>query len=127
MSRDRRLADADMTADQAYCTETLAEWALGRHHLPRVYEFGAGVCINWYGDLSTHDFDRLTRLVLLAHRDAVRIEIASSGPRMVRIIAHRRTPGRSGTMPQSVRHPTLDELAERISVTAARKHEGMMA
>ena len=124
--KNRKLADTEMTEDQSYCTATLAEWALGAHHLPTVHEFGAGVCINWHGDLSTHDFDRLTRLVLLAHRDAVRIEIASSGPGMVRIIAHRRTPGRY-PLPQSVRHPTLDELAERVSATATRKTEGVTA
>lgn len=80
-----------MTEDQNYCKSVLSHWIDGDHHLPPVHPFGEGICINYYGDLSTFDFDRLTRLVLVAHRFSVRIEIASSGPGMVKIIAHRRS------------------------------------
>lgn len=103
-----------MTKDQESCIETLSEWVCGRHHLPKVKEFGTGVCINYSGDLSTFDFDRLTRLVLLAHRDAVRIEIASSGPRLVRIIAHKRRHGDRNEMKMHEWHPSLSDLAARI-------------
>ena len=103
-----------MTADQTFCMNMLAEWRGGHHHLPAVHEFGTGICINHHGDLSTYDLNRLTELVLLAHRDSVRIEIASSGPRMVKIIAHRRKPMVDG-MRQWERHPTLDDLINRIN------------
>jgi len=80
----------DLTPDQEYCRETLSDFVLGAHHLPKIHKWGAGICINYSGDLATFDFDRLTRLVLLAHRDHVRIEIGQSGPCRVRIMAHRR-------------------------------------
>lgn len=96
-----------MTEDQQFCKQVLAHWAGGSHHLPTVHLFGAGVCINFLGDLATFDFDRLTRLVLAAHRWAVRIEIASSGPGMVKIIAHRRKPEGIALFE---RHPDLTDL-----------------
>jgi len=101
-----------VSEDQEYCICMLSEWAGGRHHLPKVYAWGVGVCINHHGDLSTFDYNRLTRLVLLAHRDAVRIEIASSGPRRVKIIAHRRKHGEGLSMFE--RHPCLADLAAII-------------
>lgn len=101
-----------MTTDQTYCVQMLEEWAGGAHHLPKVHEFGTGVCINYFGDLSTFDYDRLTSLVLLAHRDAVRVEISHSGPRRVRIICHRRRHG-EGRMCE--RHPSLQDLVGRIN------------
>lgn len=108
------MKESAMTEDQKYCVAMLAEWAGGTHHLPKVHSFGDGVCINFLNDLSTYDFDRLTRLVLLAHRDAVRVEIAGSGPRMVRIIAHRRKHGDRKSMRQYDWHPSLDDLVETI-------------
>lgn len=98
---------------QIYCKNMLSEWVGGDHHLPDVKEFGTGICINFYGDLSTYDWNRLTMLVLLAHRDSVRIEIASSGQRMVKIIAHRRKPKEEGDN-QWQRHASLDDLIEII-------------
>ena len=95
-----------MTLDQEYCRKALSRWSGGDHHLPKVYEFGVGICINHHGDLSTFDFDRLSQLVLIAHRYRVRIEIDSSCPGMVKIIAHRRKEVGSLT----VRHPSLSEL-----------------
>lgn len=103
-----------LTEDQEYCRLMLSEWAGGDHHLPDVHVFGTGVCINTRKGLSTYDFDRLTSLVLLAHRDSVRIVIASSGPRMVKVIAHRRKPMAPGQRMWEG-HPTLDDLITRIN------------
>lgn len=64
-------------------------------------------------DLSTYDWNRLTRLVLLAHRDFVRVELASSGPRMIKICAHRRAP-KTDKDTQCQRHPSLDDLIQEI-------------
>lgn len=100
------------TEDQKYCIEVLALWTHGHHHLPVVHPFGDGVYINGSGDLSTFDFDKLTYLVLLAHRYAVRIEIAPSGPGLVRVIAHRRGPDQS--LPISRRHPGLSQLRDQV-------------
>lgn len=103
--------ETDFTTDQHFCIAALAEFAKGKHHLPKVHTWGRGVCVNWFQGLSTFDYDNLTRLVLVAHKHAVRIEIGSSGPRMVRIIAHRRTHDTAGI---NERHPTLEDLAERM-------------
>jgi hypothetical protein len=97
-----------MTEDQKFCKLVLAHWAGGEHHLPTVHLFGAGICINVSNDLATFDFDRLTRLVITAHRWAVRIEIASSGPRLIKIIAHRRSPVQTESIYR--RHPDLCAL-----------------
>ena len=103
-----------LSPDQAFCFDALCEFMGGAHHLPKVYEFESGICINFFGDLSTYDFDKLTRIVLLAHRDAVRIEIASSGPRMIRIIAHSRQHGDRKLMRSFDWHPSLFDLKESI-------------
>ena len=98
----------------------LEQWARGAHHLPTVHAFGGGVCINHYADFATTDSDKLTRLVLLAHLHSVRIEIASSGPRMVKVIAHRRepmVPGGSWT----TQHPTLEMLRDQIDKMIATR------
>ena len=103
------------TPDQLFCVNLLSEWAHGDHHLPnKIHTCGQGVSINHYGDLSTWDFDRLTALVVLAHKYAVRIEIGSSGPNMVRIKAHRRT-HYDGVGEKCIckHHPTLDDLIAR--------------
>lgn len=99
--------------DQLYCIEALAFWAGGHHHLPKIYECGAGVCVNFSGDLATWDSNKLTNLVLVAHRYLVRIEIASSGLGRLKVIAHRRKA--EGSMSQ--RHPGLTDL-ETLCSTA---------
>lgn len=105
------------TDDQQFCIGVLSEFAGGDHHLPKIEDWGHGVAINHSGDLSTHDFDGLTRLVLLAHKHAVRIEISFSGPGRVKIIAHRRKhQGDGERLGQSVRHPSLADLAAKIEL-----------
>ena len=80
---------------------------LGKHHIPsKIHPYGQGWCVNHYGDLSTFDFNTLTRLVFHAHDQCVRVEIGQSGPRMVKIAIHKRT-SRTGSMFE--RHPTIEE------------------
>lgn len=102
-----------LTEDQEYCRRMLSEWCGGDHHLPPVHEFGNGICINFHRDFSTYDCAQLTYLVLMAHRDAIRIELTNGGPRAVKIIAHRRKPMAEGLHGWE-RHPTLDGLMEMI-------------
>lgn len=111
------------TTDQHHCIDMLAEFAGGKHHLPKVYEWGDGVCINWGQGLSTYDFDRLTRLVLLAHRYAIRVDIGSSGPGMVRIICHRRAWLRQFDRTLSTHHPNLADLAYQAGLQMANLQE----
>jgi hypothetical protein len=61
---------------------------------------------NTYGDLSTFDFDVLTRLVIAAHDECVRASVCASGPNMVKIRVWPRF-GREGNI--SERHPTIEK------------------
>lgn len=60
--------------------------------------------------LATVDFDLLTRLVVLCHDAALRLEIGSANPRNVRLTFHQRQ--RTGGM--SKRHPTMEEATHGI-------------
>lgn len=111
--------ETKFSEDQEHCIKALSVFAHGRHHLPKPKEFGNGVCVNWVGDLASFDFDRLTRLVLVAHACAVRIEIASSGPRMVKIVAHRRKHGDRKVLKFHEYHPSLADL--QASAEEAKK------
>lgn len=70
--------------------------------------------VNHIGQLSTFDFDCLTRLVISAHDNCVRATVLSSGSRMVKIWIHDRK-GREGKMSQ--RHPTMEQAIESIRGT----------
>lgn len=87
----------------------------GIHHAPDIKkfpsEYGGRWEVNTSGDLSTFDFDGLTRLVISAHDQCIRASVRSSGPRMVKIILHERK-GRDGNMSQ--RHPTIEQAMEVI-------------
>ena len=108
------IADKTLTKDQRFCADMLAEWAGGYPHLPKIKLCGQGVETNFYGDLSTFDYDRLTRLVLLAHRDFVRIQLKSSGPGLVKIMAHRRRPKQDDDCIWDY-HPSLDDLISKAA------------
>ena len=82
-----------------------------RHHFPGTK--AESIETNVFGDLSTFDFDRLTRLVLFSHFLCVRATVTSSGPRMVKIILHPRR-NRDGKFFE--RHPTLAEAAEKLGL-----------
>lgn len=98
------------TEDQRACIRTLADWAGGEHHLFEVKPFGPGVVATHYGSLSTFDFSEMTRLVLLAHRDAVRVEIQPG--RYLKVVAHKRKAGGENELRSYERHPTLQDLIE---------------
>lgn len=60
--------------------------------------------------LATHDFGALTNLVLAAHRNCVRVDIAPCNAQYVRITFWPRDPAATSNME---RHPTLEDLASR--------------
>lgn len=74
------------------------------------------------GSLSTYDYDVLTKLVLACHKWSVRAEIVQSGPRMLGVYLHCRTPD-DGTKEQSwsEKHPTIRQLILRAEELEARK------
>lgn len=96
--------------DMARCAWVLVIAYRGAHHVPRVRVGDRWLEVNHCGDLSTADGDLLTRLVVLAHDAAVRVEISSSAPFMVKITLH----ARRRTNRNMTNHPTLDEAAARV-------------
>lgn len=63
------------------------------------------------GDLSTFDFDGLTRLVLLAHALCVRVSVSPCNMQYLEIMFHPRT--REGYAYQ--RHPTMEEAVNEFA------------
>ena len=100
-----------------WAIDFFAELFLGEHHIPGsgrgIKEFGTGYCINYHpGNLSTFDFDGLTRLVLMSHRDCIRAEICPSGPGMVKLAIWKRKK-REGRMFE--KHPTIEEALKMFN------------
>lgn len=100
-----------MTKEQAI--EFFGEIYCGKHHIPGKHcepvPWGDGWCVNHTGELSTFDFNKLTRLVFLAHDRCVRVSIQSSGPGMVRICIWQREK-RTGSIFES--HPAIETALE---------------
>lgn len=97
-----------ITHEQAI--EFFSELYFGKHHIPaKVLPWGDGWCVNHYGDLSTFDFDTLTRLVFLAHDSCIRVELSQGGPRAIKIAIWKRE-GRTGRIYD--RHPTIETALE---------------
>lgn len=98
-----------MTDDQWACVEMLAHVRRGHHHINgKIHPWGSGIKCNHYQGWATYDFDQLTRLVVLAHDYAVRVEVVASGPQMIGLVLHKRK--REGAMHE--RHPTIEEAIE---------------
>jgi len=100
-----------LTKEEA--TKFFSEFYYGEHHFPgKIKTYGQGWAINHYGQLSSYDFSGLTRLCLMAHRDAIRVEISSSNPNHLKIALHKRNRGK-GNMWE--KHPTIEEAIETFS------------
>lgn len=96
---------------EAEAEKFFSELYHGSHHIPdqKVHEFGRGWMVKHdRGDLATYDFNDLTRLVLMAHRDCYRASIMNHGPRAMKIAIWKRQ--RNGSMSQ--RHPTIEQAIE---------------
>jgi hypothetical protein len=72
---------------------------------------GAGVSFVVRGHLSTVDADGLTRLVILAHDQMIRVSVAGCGPLSMRIGMWPRA-SREGGLGE--KHPTLEAAATQI-------------
>lgn len=104
----------EFTKEEA--TKFFSEFYYGEHHFPgKVKPWGEGWTINHYGELSSYDFSGLTRLVLMAHRDAIRVEVSSSNPNHLRISLHKRERGGDHMWE---RHPTIEEALEKFKESA---------
>ena len=91
-----------------------------------LYHFSGYSRVNWndpycievnvrLNEFATFDADRLTLLVFLAHEFCVRIELATSGPGLMKLFISERN--RDGDTYH--RHPTLDQAAENFH----KKHD----
>jgi len=101
---------------EAKAEAVLARAYLGIHHVPywrrRQPSGNHGVKVTIQDGISSCDYDTLTRLVVAAHDECVRIEICSGGPRQLVIHLHPRV--REGDITE--RHPTMEE-----AVVSARR------
>jgi hypothetical protein len=111
--------EQDPTEEQLWLIGILAEWTRGTHHFQgNVSKCGRGIMLTTFRDgISTVDYDRLTHLVLLAHKYSVRIEIEPKGF-CLGIALHKRIPfTMEGPSTSGVSlwdgHPTLLQLANR--------------
>lgn len=84
----------------------------GIHNTPKIYKFqeGEGMCEYWEtsypGDVSTFDWDKLTRFVFACHAYCVRGSICPSGPMLVKFRIYPRFT-RVGRLTE--KHPSLEE------------------
>lgn len=92
-------------------------FATGIYNVPMALEktdwrAGSGVMfiVGAGGGLSTFDFDHLTRAVLIAHDECIRIDIEPHSFRYWKIFMHPR--GRNGGM--SERHPTIEQAIDKF-------------
>jgi hypothetical protein len=86
----------------------LARTFRGIHHVPywRLRKpAGTGIVVTIMGDFASFDSDTLTRLVVAAHDDAVRVEIRSLPGRTLQLLLHPRE--RLGDLYH--RHPTMED------------------
>lgn len=100
----------DLSKEEA--EQFFADFYFGKHHFPsEIKQFGGGWSMAHYGDLSTYDFNHLTRLVVMGHDRAIRVGVMQGGPRGVKITLHKRD--RDSKVMQ-LRHPTLEDAVTHI-------------
>ena len=97
----------------------------GRHHVDVKEESERHLRLNASGTFATFDFDELTRMVLAAHKYAIRVQVQQGGPGMMRVYLHPRL--RKGAM--NARHPDLFQLIEKCQLCMAdsRQYEEPVA
>ena len=88
-------------------TKFFSQLYYGEHHFPaKLKECGYGFSMQHTAGLATFDYNQLTRLVVMAHDQCIRVEVRAKTFRAVEICIWKRQ-GREGGM--SERHPELEE------------------
>lgn len=64
-----------MSDDQWSCAQLAAEYKYGFHHVSNLRRWGNGVAIDEPMEVASYDFNGLTRLVVLAHDECIRVGI----------------------------------------------------
>lgn len=100
----------------------------GIYHLPyslvRRIDFTDAICVEVCvpGSMSTYDFDELTRLVIAAHEERVRVTIGPASPKYIRLMFHNRTKSYHDLSARMwERHPTIEEA---VSIYRGRGKRG---
>jgi hypothetical protein len=97
--------------DKQEAIDFFSEFFFGEHHFPgELKEWGNGWIIRAQNNLSTYDFNHLTRLVVMAHDKAIRVEIVPKGMNIIYIAIHKRS--REGDYYE--RHPTMEDAIKKI-------------
>lgn len=97
-----------LTPAEERAARVLARTYQGLHHVTYWHKrrrCGNGIAVSVGPDLATFDWSVLTRLVIAAHDECVRVEIVPGGPRLLTLLLHPRI--REGS--SSDRHPTMEE------------------
>lgn len=97
------------------CERVMAIAYRGIHHVPywrkRRWCGEIGILVSVPASLSTFDFDNLTRLVVAAHDECVRVEVVGGAPHLLKLLLNVRE-GRSGAV--WARHDTIEEAVVKV-------------
>ncbi|HPM27334.1 MAG TPA: hypothetical protein PLD96_08320 [Methanothrix sp.] len=99
-----------MKLDKEEAVAFFREFYGGEHHFPsELKPYGEGWSMSHFGSMATFDDNRLTRLVILAHKHCIRAQIAQGGPNRLRIAIWKRK--REGSLCE--RHPTMEQAIHK--------------
>ncbi|MPR36594.1 hypothetical protein [Salmonirosea aquatica] len=110
--------EEQMTYEEA--KEFFAEFYRGEHHISEKIEpFGCGYQIRHHADLSTFDYDDLTRFVLMCHDRAYRGRVSPRNHMYVSLSIWKRKheAGKDDRYPTYVTHPAIEDAIAKF-----RKH-----
>lgn len=112
-----RNIDNEISFNGIRCAVLVSEWLKGIYHLPKTHVYAWhswAVDINVDWTLATTDTDDLTRLVILAHKHAIRVEIEPHSTRSLRLSMSPRTEAVDKSSCWATTHPSVATLAGRI-------------
>lgn len=94
--------------------DLLGEWYYDLYHMDGAiladWSTPTYIQIRHHGELSTFDNSSLTRLVLLAHREAIRVSISPRSNRYITLMFHpRQAADTSEALRMYERHPSIEE------------------
>lgn len=94
--------------------DLLGEWYYGLYHMDGAtradWSTASYIQIRHSGEMSTFDNSSLTRLVLLAHREAIRVSISPRSNRYVTLMFHpRQWADNADKLRMYERHPSIEQ------------------
>lgn len=105
--------------------KTLPAWARavygfcfgGDHHWGKIEAWGNGFKMNWYtSGLGTWDFNHMTRMVLIAHKIGVRVEVIPLTFRIFGVVVHKRPQVENAEeLRIAQHHPTLEQHMAKLA------------